>query len=440
MSFPYLDNVNFNQQQILNAVIQNLGTAPGSTKLGQFYFDTINNVPFFWNGTSWANPFARSFHTGTQTASTISDLSTVVHAYTLDGFAAPAANVNLNNQKITNLANGTAAGDAVNYGQLTAQVASWQYKPDADAVTTTTLPVYTYSNGASGVGATITFNSVGTVTIDTRVLLLNDVVLVNNESGGNAPNNGLYLVTTAPTAGVAGILTRHTSMNTPAQFKGAVSIATVTSAANAGGLFLCSQTNPTIGTTGISFNNINPSFSYIADETSIHLTGLTFGIKSTWAGQAAITTVGAITTGSWTATPVGIPYGGHGQATASAGFNALSPVTTLGDIIFGSAANTNSRLAGNTTAVKQYISQTGTGSVSAAPVWAQIAFGDISGTLGYSQGGTNATTAAAAFNNLSPNTTLGDIIYGSGTNTNARLAGNITSAKQFLNQTGNGSI
>jgi hypothetical protein len=66
---------------------------------------------------------------------------------------------------------------------------------------------------------------------------------------------------------------------------------------------------------------------------------------------------------------VAIGNGGTGQTTASAAFNALSPVTTLGDLIYGSGTNTNTRLAGNTTTTRRVLTQTGTGTVSAAPVW-----------------------------------------------------------------------
>lgn len=78
--------------------------------------------------------------------------------------------------------------------------------------------------------------------------------------------------------------------------------------------------------------------------------------------------------------PVPIAKGGTGQTTASAAFDALSGMTTLGDILYGGASGTRTRLAGNTTTVKQFLSQTGNGSVSAAPVWAVVTPADaISG-------------------------------------------------------------
>lgn len=51
--------------------------------------------------------------------------------------------------------------------------------------------------------------------------------------------------------------------------------------------------------------------------------------------------------------------------------------SVLGDLWYGSAAHVISALAGNTTAAKQFLTQTGTGSVSAAPVWGTIAAGDL---------------------------------------------------------------
>ena len=58
---------------------------------------------------------------------------------------------------------------------------------------------------------------------------------------------------------------------------------------------------------------------------------------------------------------IGSVYGGTGFSTY-----------TLGDIIYSSATNTLSKLSGNTTTAKQFLSQTGTGTVSAAPVWSAL--------------------------------------------------------------------
>ena len=54
-----------------------------------------------------------------------------------------------------------------------------------------------------------------------------------------------------------------------------------------------------------------------------------------------------------------------------------SPV--LGDLLYANSTPAWTKLAGNTTATKKYLSQTGNGSLSAAPVWSQMAAADVSG-------------------------------------------------------------
>jgi hypothetical protein len=68
------------------------------------------------------------------------------------------------------------------------------------------------------------------------------------------------------------------------------------------------------------------------------------------------------------ASALSVDQGGTGQ-----------PTITLGDLLYGSASNVLSKLAGNTTATKQFLTQTGTGTVSAAPAWGAIAATDIQG-------------------------------------------------------------
>jgi hypothetical protein len=58
------------------------------------------------------DPYARANHTGTQTASTISDFDTQVRTSRLDQMAAPTGSVSVNSQKITSLATPTVNTDA----------------------------------------------------------------------------------------------------------------------------------------------------------------------------------------------------------------------------------------------------------------------------------------------------------------------------------------
>lgn len=131
----------------------------------------------------------------------------------------------------------------------------------------------------------------------------------------------------------------------------------------------------------------------------------------------------------------------------------------LGDTLYASAANTLSKLAGNTTSGIQYLSQTGTGTVSAAPTWNTIAGGDITGaaltktddtnvtltlggspadallratslTLGWT-GQLGATRGGTGLGTV----TQGDLIYGSAANVWSALAKN-TSSTRYLSNTG----
>ena len=74
---------------------------------------------------------------------------------------------------------------------------------------------------------------------------------------------------------------------------------------------------------------------------------------------------------------VAILHGGTGQTTANAAFNALSPMTTLGDIIYENATPAAARLPGNTTAAREFLTSQGTGTLANAPTWSSLVSGDI---------------------------------------------------------------
>lgn len=120
---------------------------------------------------------------------------------------------------------------------------------NAVSSTNSKLPTYTYSNGTLGVGATITMSSAGILTIGGYNTVLNDVVLIKDETGSSAPYNGLYKVTTAGTATVAAVLTRNTDNDQTGEFVGKAVYVTNTSVTWA----YTNTTAPTIGTTAITF-------------------------------------------------------------------------------------------------------------------------------------------------------------------------------------------
>lgn len=151
-------------------------------------------------------------------------------------------------------------------------------------------------------------------------------------------------------------------------------------------------------------------------------------------GSTSLTTLGTITTGIWHATTIGAIYGGTGLT-----------FYTLGDMLYASAANTLARLAGNTTATKNFLSQTGTGVVSAPPLWTTISASDIGGGQALTRvddtnvtltlGGTPATALLQATSlTLGWTGTLSGIRGGTGVNNGANtatFAGNLNFASAF---------
>ena len=102
----------------LNGTITSADIVNGTIVAGDIADSTITAAKMA------VDPYARANHTGTQVASTISDLATTVKAYTLDEFADPVAAIAMNSQKITGLATPTDSTDASTKGYVDTQVSN----------------------------------------------------------------------------------------------------------------------------------------------------------------------------------------------------------------------------------------------------------------------------------------------------------------------------
>ena len=54
-AIPFLEAIDLSKNELQNAVIQRLATAPASPVTGQFYYNTTDNKAYIWNGTAWTD-------------------------------------------------------------------------------------------------------------------------------------------------------------------------------------------------------------------------------------------------------------------------------------------------------------------------------------------------------------------------------------------------
>lgn len=150
------------KNELQNARIQNLTWAPSSPVVGQIYVDTTagsgNEIFYMYIGTWWAE---------------IAFMARVL-AKRLDQFAAPNTSLNLNSQKITGLADPTAAQDAATKAYVDALLNGTDWKSSVRAVSISNITLS------------------GTQTIDGVSLIAWDRVLVAGQTTASA--NGIYVV------------------------------------------------------------------------------------------------------------------------------------------------------------------------------------------------------------------------------------------------------
>lgn len=265
MARKFLTHLDLSKNELQNAVIQVLASAPSTPVPGQIYYNSTSGRLEFRNASAWIDPTARANHTGTQTASTISDFDTQVRTSRLDQMANPTADVSLNGQKITNLATPTASTDAATKGYVDNAINGTDWKNSVRAATT----------------ANITLS--GTQTIDGISLIAGDRVLVKDQS--SAAQNGIYVV-------ASGAWARSSDANTNALVTSGMAVMVTEGTVNGDSQWRLTTNDPiTLDTTALSFAQIGAGSSYV-EGTGIDISGNTISIDTTVVPRKYATTIG----------------------------------------------------------------------------------------------------------------------------------------------------
>ena len=340
-----------------------------------------------------------------------------------------------------------SANDIVNKAYVDAIAAGLTFHPACNLATIAALPTVTYNNGSSGVGATLTATANGALSIDSIAPSVGDRILVKNQA--SALQNGVYSVTVVGDGSTQFVLTRAVDMNTAGSGYDQV---------NAGNYFLILSgttlastswvltTLPpiTLGTTGLVFTQFatnagagaytnGTGLTLLANQFSITNTGVTagtygtpqrvplFSVNSTGQLTSAGNTIISIAGSQITSGAVAILNGGTGASSQQGAINALAGATTSGLFLRGNG--TNVLMSAIQASDIPTLNQNTTGNA-----------GNVTGLVAIANGGTGQNTKANGFNALSPITTTGDLVVGTGANASGRLA--VGTVNQVLRSNG----
>jgi hypothetical protein len=283
-------------------------------------------------------------------------------ARTALGAAALGANTDITSIALTSgtIQNAPTSGtDIVNKAYADAIASGINFHQSVRLATVAALPAYTYDNGTGGVGATITANANGALSIDGVAVVAGNRVLIKDEVGAAQANHGVYVVTDTGSSGGPGpgpggsnpfILTRATDFDTAGSGVDQIDAGDfflVTAGATLANTSWVQQTPLpiTVGTTPIIFSQFGAPVLYTAG-TGLSLAGTVFSITNTG--------VTGSTYGSASSVPV-VAVNAQGQITSA---NSTSIAIAASQVTSGTLA----------------VAQGGTNG-SAAPTAGAVAYG-----------------------------------------------------------------
>lgn len=213
-------------------------------------------------------------------------------------------------KRLTDISTPTADTDAATKAYVDSLAAGLDPK-EASLVATTADLSATYDNGTSGVGATLTADSNGAISVDGVALTVNDRVLVKDQS--SQEENGIYYVSVSGDGGTPFELTRTTDFDgSPSnEVNGGEYLFVLSGSTNAdlGFVVTSPDTEAVMGTTSIVWSQ----FSNIAVPTATSAPGGgTEGKVTADEDEGLLITAGVMTVKRDTAGAIGVTTGGSG--------------------------------------------------------------------------------------------------------------------------------